>query len=130
MYENKAVLEMRRTIFESETAYPAALAIRAALEKLLAEEICTKDEFMALINLDLQAEWLGRADLIAERLEARIRSGTIHPNVVKPWQICRDYREEFVKIASIRAWRSAHGAINTILNRVSKRFQKNTAGAH
>lgn len=115
---------MQNEIFNSQISEPAAIAIRMVINKLIKEKICEADEFITLIDLDYKNSWQEIAEKIAEKLEKKIRSAEIHPNNVKPWQICKNYKAEFQKIAEIRAWKSAHGAINRILICVNAIFER------
>ena len=122
---NKTVQSMQETIFHGRSPdCPATEAIREAVEVLLREQVCTEAEFMALIDLDQKDTWFAVANSIASRLEPLFRRGVVHPNAVKPWQRCPNFKQEFERVAHIRAWRSAHGAINSILAAVNRLYER------
>jgi len=122
---NRAVQGMQESIFRSDAQSSAALAIRQALNTLIEANVCTEEEFMGLIDLDQQSNWNQIASDIADKLEPLFRNGIIHPNSVKPWQLCKGYRDAFGVIANMRAWRSANAAINSILRAVDRLYEVN-----
>jgi hypothetical protein len=127
--KQSAVLNgMQSELLDAKTFSLAALAIRRTINTLLFEEVCTIEEFMLLINLDHRNDWVIIADIIAAKLEKKIKADLIHPNDIKPWHLCPNYKEEFSKISNQQAWRSAHGAINSILSCVSARFHPYSSG--
>lgn len=119
---SRVLREMKAQLMSKNISFEAEKAIQAVIEKLLAEDICTIKEFISLIDLDCQDDWIAIADKMAQRLEEKIRSDLIHPNDFKPWHYCQNYKVEFGKIENLRAWRSAHGAINSILKCLDARF--------
>jgi len=123
---NAVVRGMADTIFRRATEEPTALAIRQAVMELVEQGVTTEAEFVGLIDLDHQSEWLFVAENVARRLEPLIRSGELHPNEIKPWQIYREFKDEFWRVRDHRAWRSALGAINSILAAVNGLFAVDT----
>ncbi len=121
---NRAVEDMQTTIFEHPTADPAALAIRQAVQTLVDCGVCSREEFISLIDLDSRQYWLFIAQEIADKLEPLFRTGEVHPNAVKPWQIDPSFQRAFKRIVDQRAWRSALGAINSILSAVNALYEE------
>jgi len=120
---NNTVRKMQEIIFRGNVSNAAAIAIRQALLQLIELKACTEEEFISLIDLDQQNDWCKIAADIAEKVEPHIRSGRLHPNTIKPWQLCKNYRDTFAQIVHIRAWRSANAAINSIIKAITVRFE-------
>ena len=114
---------VRDMILAEDKGTDAVEAIKERIRVLLDYNLCTLDEFLCLIDLDFRNEWTFIAEEIARKAETAIRSGALHPNDIKPWHNCHDYKNRlFDQVAEQREWRKLHSAINNIIGRVSARF--------
>ncbi len=120
---NNAVKEIKKTIFDIPASQPAAIAIQESLSNLLVSGVMTQEEFISLIDLDNKSQWLDLSKDIAERIAAEAKCGAISSRDVKPWVRCKGYRDKFGEIADIRAWRSANGAISSLMSLVDGIFK-------
>lgn len=113
---------IKNMILAEDEGVEAVEAIKECIHILLVYELCTLDEFLCLIDLDYKSEWDLIAGEIARKAERAIRSGALHPNDIKPWHNCHDYKNQFSQVAKQREWRQLHSAINTIIRRITARF--------
>jgi len=100
----------------------AADAIRGCIDTLLDHNLCSMEEFLCLIDLDFRPYWDYIADDIASSAEQEIREGHLHPNKLKPWQCCRNYKELFRTTSYRKEWRELHSALDSIVGHISARF--------
>lgn len=103
----------------------AAEAIISAIRTLIDHEICSLDEFLSLIDPKYNKQRDFISEQIAIKAESAIRARTLHPNKIKPWLLCSNYRKRFGQIASEKIWCRLHSAINSIIIHISERFSNN-----
>jgi len=119
---NDTIDDLKRILFEDDATHPAAIAIQTALDNLMDIGVVSEDEFMRLIDLTQRDNWASISRRIAERLEVEVRHGTVSSKDVKPWVMCSGYKNKFGEIVDQKAWRSANGAISSIVSQVDTIF--------
>lgn len=122
MNKSQYFQSVKNMILSQDKGTPAVEAIKDCIQVLLDYELCTLDEFLCLIDLDYMSEWNFIAGEIARKVERAIRSGSLHPNDIKPWHNCHDYKNQYSQVAKQQEWRQLHSAIDTIIGRISARF--------
>lgn len=121
MNKSEYFQKVKELVAEEDTNV-AANAIRKCIATFIKFDLCSLEEFLCLIDLDYQDYWKMIADNIASGAEREIRNGNLHPNDLKPWQNCSDYKVQFNKLSTQKEWRELHSAINTIIEHISIRF--------